>query len=369
LTTTSTTSTPGSPELPFSPAPHSPDVIHRERMMFGGTGSEYFRIWIVNILLTVLTLGIFSAWAKVRRTQYFYRNTRVAGAGFDYHGDPLAILKGRIIAAVLFGSYYAAGLVSPLLGGIAFVILVAVLPWLICRSLRFRFQNTSYRGLRFRFTGSTADAYKTFLLLPIATFLTFGAFAPMWHHRVKHYLHSNAWYGQTRFSFDATVGGFYRIYLAALGLLLALIAGGAALAVPFMISGLLDPGAMTGAVMLMLAGLAVIAYATASVSMWAFITARVQNLAWNHTTLGPHRLLSSIEVRPLVWLTMTNLLGMLLTLGLFKPFAEVRVTAYLLSASSVVTSGNLNDFVAGEQFQIDAAGEEAVEMFDIDLAI
>ncbi len=369
MTITSTTLTPGSPELASSPDARIPAATRRERVIFGGSGSEYFRIWIVNILLTVLTLGIFSAWAKVRRTQYFYRNTRVAGAGFDYHGDPLAILKGRIIAALLFGSYYAAGLVSPLIGSAAFVILVAVLPWLICRSLRFRFYNTSYRGLRFRFTGSTADAYKTFLLFPVATFFTLGVLAPMWHHRVKHYLHSNAWYGQTRFSFDATVGGFYRIYLAALGLLLTLITGGAVLAVPFVTGGLLDAEAITGTVMLMLGGLAVIAYATVAVSMWAFTTARVQNLTWNHTTLGPHRFVSDIEVRRLVWLTMTNLLGMLVTLGLFKPFAEVRVTEYLLSVSTVVTSGSLNDFVAGEQLQIDAAGEEALEMFDIDLAI
>lgn len=48
-------STPGAP-IPFR---------------FTGTGSEYFRIWIVNWLLTLLTLGIYSAWAKVRRIQFF----------------------------------------------------------------------------------------------------------------------------------------------------------------------------------------------------------------------------------------------------------------------------------------------------------
>jgi uncharacterized membrane protein YjgN (DUF898 family) len=37
---------------------------------FRGTGGEYFRIWIVNLLLTILTLGIYSAWAKVRQLRY-----------------------------------------------------------------------------------------------------------------------------------------------------------------------------------------------------------------------------------------------------------------------------------------------------------
>ncbi len=50
-----------------------------EQLHFTGTGGEYFGIWIVNLLLTIVTLGIYSAWAKVRRLQYFYRHTEVAG--------------------------------------------------------------------------------------------------------------------------------------------------------------------------------------------------------------------------------------------------------------------------------------------------
>ena len=71
--------------------------LEREPFTFTGTGREYFGIWIVNILLTILTLGIYSAWAKVRRTRYFYGNTRLAGASFDYHARPVQILIGRIV--------------------------------------------------------------------------------------------------------------------------------------------------------------------------------------------------------------------------------------------------------------------------------
>ena len=38
-------------------------------MRFTGIGWEYFRIWVVNMLLTLLTLGIYSAWAKVRKAR------------------------------------------------------------------------------------------------------------------------------------------------------------------------------------------------------------------------------------------------------------------------------------------------------------
>src|SRR5262249_21595176 len=73
--------------------------------MFRGTGSEYFRIWIVNLALTVLTLGIYSAWATVRTRRYFRGNTFLGDHSFDYHASPVRILIGRAIALVLLVSY------------------------------------------------------------------------------------------------------------------------------------------------------------------------------------------------------------------------------------------------------------------------
>src|SRR5450631_3526359 len=80
-------------------------IIGPQRFEFSGTGAEYFRIWVVNLLLTILTLGIYSAWAKVRRLQYFYRNTEMAGSSFDFHGSPTKILVGRLIALVMLIGY------------------------------------------------------------------------------------------------------------------------------------------------------------------------------------------------------------------------------------------------------------------------
>ena len=68
---------------------------------FTGTAAEYFRIWIVNLFFTLATLGIYSAWAKVRKRRYFYGSTRLDGDSFDYFASPKAILNGRIIAVAI----------------------------------------------------------------------------------------------------------------------------------------------------------------------------------------------------------------------------------------------------------------------------
>ena len=75
-------------------------------LRFHGRTGEYFRIWVVNLFLTLATLGVFSAWAKVRKKRYFYSHTTLDGTPFQYLGQPIPILKGRIIAAALFLLYY-----------------------------------------------------------------------------------------------------------------------------------------------------------------------------------------------------------------------------------------------------------------------
>ena len=70
----------------------------RHQPVFSGRTGEYFGIWFVNLLLGIVTLGIYSAWGKVRTERYFYGNTALAGSSFDYLADPIAILKGRLIA-------------------------------------------------------------------------------------------------------------------------------------------------------------------------------------------------------------------------------------------------------------------------------
>lgn len=91
-------------------------------------------------------------------------------------------------------------------------------------------------------------------------------------------------------------------------------------------------------------------------------------LVWNHARLGLHRFTCELRARSLMMITATNLLGILLTLGLFKPFADVRMMKYFAGALTLLPAGSLDDFLAGERQHVGAAGEEAVEMFDVDLA-
>jgi uncharacterized membrane protein YjgN (DUF898 family) len=329
-----------------------------QRIAFHASGSEYFRIWIVNLLLTIATLGIYSAWAKVRRNQYMYSCTELAGASFEYHGKPIPILKGRIVALVLFGGYNLAFQFSLAAGFFMMALLAVVMPLLVWNSLKFRLFYTSYRGIRFGFDGSPKAAYFHFLLLPIVYVVSLMLALPFVHQRIKRFQHTESRYGAHHFSFDASVGSFYKRYAVVVGLGLA---GGVA-------CGLL--GALLTAVIGRL-GVPVaifVGYVFMFLLVPVFLN-MIQNLIWNHTGLGPHRFSSEMKWTSVAWISLTNIVAIVCTLGLFTPFAVVRWQRYHLESISLLPDGSLDDFMAGAGDGVSATGVGATDMMDFDLSI
>lgn len=125
---------------------------------FHGDGKEFFNIWIVNILLTIVTLGIYSAWATVRTNRYFYSNTEIDGRRLSYLAEPIKILKGRAIAVALFAFVYILNIFDPIFGLVAMGLLVFLAPLFICMSLRFKLRMTAYRNVTFNFRGQYGSA-------------------------------------------------------------------------------------------------------------------------------------------------------------------------------------------------------------------
>lgn len=133
--------------------------LNPQNMTFTGKGSEFFRIWIVNIALTICTLGIYSAWAKVRTNRYFYNHTRLAGSHFDFLATPQQILRGRIIAVGLLGVYAGINYFMPSWSWLAMLILAAVMPMLLVLALGFRMRNTAFKNIKFHFRRDFSKAY------------------------------------------------------------------------------------------------------------------------------------------------------------------------------------------------------------------
>jgi uncharacterized membrane protein YjgN (DUF898 family) len=317
---------------------------------FKGTGSEYFKIWIVNIILSIVTLGIYSAWAKVRRKQYFYGSTHVQGASFEYLADPVKILKGRaIVVGFLIINSMMSNLI-PIVGSILGLVFIVIFPWLVVRSLAFNAQNSTIRNIRFGFDGTVWEAAKVYVLWPIATSLTLGLLFPYVYFRQKKFVVENSSYGTTKFGFVATAREYYWLLFS---VLITTVIG---IAVVVASNSIFPPASF-------LLGIILYLY------IFAFFSAKTTNLLYNSSRLASHRLEATLKVKEYMVLVVTNALATAFTLGLFYPWAKVRTARYKLEHLSMVASEDLDSFVAKEQQQVSALGEEMSDFFDFDFGL
>lgn len=321
---------------------------------FNGQSFEYFKIWIVNILLSIITLGIYSAWAKVRNKQYFYGNTSIDGSSFVYTAKPIAILKGRAVAVVAFVVYSAVSEIFPIAGLILTLVFFLIFPWLIVRSLAFNARNSMYRNIRFNFTGDVGGAMKNFLALPVLLIPTLGLIMPYLWYKQTDYIVNNSAYGTTNFSFDAIPKSYYRIFFIPMAGLLAVAV------LSYLLTFVLgeEIASVVSMPVVMLAYLVFIGYIAASLG----------NLHFDSSTLAGHGFTSSLQAKQMVWIYFSNTLGILFSLGLLIPWAKVRMVRYRAECLTMHVHNSLDDFVAAEQENVSALGEQMSEVFDVEIA-
>jgi uncharacterized membrane protein YjgN (DUF898 family) len=356
------------------PSPHHLEV-RREPFIFTGTAREYFGIWVVNVLLTILTLGIYSAWAKVRRQRYFYGNTHLAGAAFEYHARPVQILIGRIIVLLLIAAYNLALNFVPVVGGLIAVAAIFAVPWLVCRGLRFSARVTSYRNVRFDHTGTYWGAFQAFILGTALIYGTAGVLAPLASQWMWNYTLGNLRYGDRPVTCDPRLERLYRQWWLPAGVFLGGIVVALIVAVAVIAGGLatgpaileqLDEHMLLVAVALVY--LAIVPIIILYLIVGTLYRAGMRNAAFNETVIdGRHALASSIHRGRYLWIAMSNLVATIATLGLARPWAAIRMASYLASATALDTTGSLDAYFATIKAEGAATGAEFmdIEGFDV----
>jgi uncharacterized membrane protein YjgN (DUF898 family) len=380
--TTVTLPSAAQPQLPPA-ANDSLPAAESHAFTFTGSGKEYFRIWIVNLFLSVATLGIYSAWAKVRRLQYFDRNTQLAGAAFDFRGDPKAILKGRLLALCLAAAYHYAFGFSLAVGLAIVSLLLLALPFFLRSALRFRLHNTQYRGLHFDFSGSVGGAYRAYLP-PLLTFLLPGALVaiapsgklaapalllylgwPLMYGAMKRYQQRHLQFGAAGSAYRVPARRFFKPYLAAFAAAIgaAFVFGiVAAIAVPALRAAGIEMGFWT-----ILVGM-VIGYSLFLLAI-PYLQARIANLVWSNTSFPGLEMRSTMSAWAFIKLQAVNTVLTIVTLGLYRPFAVVRVYRYRLAHLSLHSAQSFEQIVAGAvRRRSGAAGDGMADFLGVDIS-
>ena len=393
----------------------APGALHKPRELdirFTGSGSEYFRIWIVNLLLTLVTLTLYLPFARARRMAYFQNNTLVGGDPLGFHADPWKMFRGYLLVLVLGVGYWAVSNFMPAFAWAALLVFMVLWPALWRASLQFRLRNTSWRGVRLAFLGDLKSAYLTLLpfFLPALAFvlflpnlpdgeevdpeaiqrglvivgvvvLGFLAALPWLMARIKRYQHGGYAFAQERAELTAGVGRFYGLFFKVLGvILLTLLLAGVVVAMAMgafiafgaltlaeLFSGGASQGIFAMIAMVFVMGLA---YLILPLIVGPYVSSRLQNLLWAHTSSPRVQFQSALRFGPLLRITLVNWLLILLTLGLFWPFAKVRATRVRLEALSLQVQGDVDQWVAEAQTPGQGVlGDAAGDFFGLDMGL
>ncbi len=290
------------------------------RFQFTGSAWEYFRIWFANVVLTVLSLGIYSAWASVRSRQYFASHTMLAGRPFACHAQPLRLLAMRVavslilLAIVLPWWFFGAGVAALGLAAAA-----AAAPWALRLHWRSSRESMAYDGVRFSFR---ASVYDTALLLvccpPLLLFLPFSPLGLFLAHRL---LVNNTHYDKEAFRFHGTIAHYYEPFAVVIFSCIGLLLIGYALYLSLAGALLNIPGSW---VPIILCALLVSA-------LWAtaYVLTSTRNLLFSSIWLSDqHRFVSDQRSLSMMWVLATGWLATLLSLGLMWPWSRVRLARY-----------------------------------------
>ncbi len=284
-----------------------------------------------NLVLRILTLGIYHFWAKTEVRKRIWSAVRINGEPLTYTGRGYELFLGFMI---VFGAlllpvlllavatallrpptsmfYNATNLLSLILS-VGFTFLVGIA---IYRAQRYRLARTRWRGVRGSLEGSPMQYAWTYSWTLLLVPLTLGWILPWRRTKLQSLISNNLHFGDRPFRFDADfrplLGPFAVTWFSAVAIYLAIV-GGPLAYVMLKAGGSLEPGAMQR---ITAEDLSVIAVAVVAATFLyglasSWYRARAINHFANHTHYECARFSGELTAWKLIWLTVTNWLILL----------------------------------------------------------
>ena len=367
-------------------------------------------------MLTIITLGMYYPWAKVRNRRYFYANTNLADRNFEYHATGKQLFIGFLIAMGIFIAFQVLSQISPIGSLVLLGALFLVIPWLIWRSLTFNMRVTSFSNVHFAFRGKLGQSYMNFFVYPfflmlafygpfigsifvtnlinddesyswlgmiftilmvVLPILAFYLFAVIKKKNTE-YLINNSRYGQGEFETNVEAKKFMFINLKAMGIFLlvflvmgiimAMFGGGVEQIFAF------DPESMKkGKMPESLMGMIAMLYffiIIAMILIMSFTITRQRTYIYENTKLDEKIAFgSTLRARDLAWVMLSNMFLVLITLGFAMPWAQVRIARLMLENTLVDTSVGFDEYITQKQNEESSLGDQIGDAFDVDVGV
>jgi uncharacterized membrane protein YjgN (DUF898 family) len=329
--------TPITPITPvYASGTTSSDLSPVRKIIFHGKGSTLFGIYIVNILLSIITLGLYYPWAKAALAKYTYSETEFEGSRFTFHGTGKEMFIGMLKALVLVGFVVGCFYLLIWLGLEAFAIVFYMLiigfitPLAIVGSLKYRTSRSSWRGIHFGYRGTYNSMMKVCVKGTLLSIVTMGFYGSWFIVDVYKEVFSNLRVGTLQFKFKGDGASYFGINL--------------------------------GGYMLTLITLGIYAFKWQS---------NMHNFTTNSIELVQDEKRGSFQASTTGWgifqLMFVNMLILVFSLGLATPWALVRSINYYMDNTVIKGAIDFDAITQSETYTKGAMGEGLMDSLDIQM--
>jgi uncharacterized membrane protein YjgN (DUF898 family) len=305
------------------------------RIKFYGEGSTLFGIIIVNVLLTFVTLGLYYPWARAKLLRYYYSETEFAGSRFEFLGTGKEMFKGFIKAIGILIVIYALFIFGAmgkhfLLIFIAYLLILAIIPFAIHGFLKYRLSRTVWRGIHFGYHGDLREFIKLFFKNILITLCTCGIYGMWMSVNLHSYTQNRIRLGNAQLKFEGEGVDLFVIYLK--GYFLSII--------------------------------------TLGIYAFWWIT-EMHKFYINHTSIiqgeNEYPVTTNINGWDFLKLSVVNILIIIFTLGIGLAWVQVRTMRFYLENIEIPGGFDPNALVQTEGDYKDATGDDMLSMMDLNL--
>ncbi len=191
-------------------------------LAYNGTGSDLFKVQIVNLILCIVTLGLYYPWAKARKLGYIYNQTTFEQQPFLFTGTGNEMFRGFIKAFAFLFILYACLIACAFTGNMGlfqialflfYLIMLAIIPLVLHGSYKYRMAKTSWAGIRFGYTGDKMELVKLFFRDLFLTIITLGIYGAWFSMNLRKYIVGHIKTGDADFYYEGDGSGYFLMNL------------------------------------------------------------------------------------------------------------------------------------------------------------
>lgn len=310
------------------------------RFYFADTGSTYALPFILNRILTILSLSLYYPWERAIQLKYIYNNIILDGSHFDFLGTGKEMFYGYIKLLVLIILFYGGFLVLMALDFTLYAILflyifmaigfIFAIPFFIHSGLKYRWAKTQWRGINFGYRGELKEFFNLYVKHGFFTLITLGIYYPWFRCQIQKYITGHIKFGHLHFEFRGKGEDYFVIYIKFILLI----------------------------------------YITLGLYIFRFWR-NIFNFFTNNTIIvdnekgEKYKLTSNVTAWSFFELKVINFLILIFTLGLGFPWVLARNMKFLIDNIEIPDNFTTDHIRQTETDYKNAVGEDAIDMLDI----